>query len=104
MDKKLKDSLNEIPLSLYNMEWVEEAADKGFDEFKDLLKKTSSAWASAMLDDEHATRVIAMLYYSAFESALNTFLVQVLEDQLHEISLSMDELCKVFAGMKKKGE
>ena len=104
MDKKLKDSLNESPLSLYNMEWVEESADKGFDVFKDMLKKISSAWTNTMLDDKNATRALALLYYSAFESALNTFLTQVLEDHLNEIVLSMDELCKVTAQMKKKGE
>lgn len=102
MDKELKKKMNEIPLSLYSQKWVEQAADKGYKEFIEDIRK--SLVKDEVLEIPVVQKTLAVLYYSSFETALNVFLKQVLEDHLNEIVLSMDELCKVTAQMNKKGE
>lgn len=105
MDKKLKEKLNkESALKLYDKEWVEQAADKGFKQYFDTLKQCYSENVRPKLDDKAFAEHCAVLYYSAFEDSLNTFLMQVLEDNMHEVELALVELCKVTASIKEKNK
>ena len=105
MNKKLKEKLNKVSaLKLYDKEWVEQAADKGFERYFDILKQSYPENVRPKLDDKAFVEHCAILYYTAFEDSLNTFLMQVLEDNMHEVELAMDELCKVTASIKEKNE
>ena len=101
MENEIKEELG-TSCSLYKLEWVESAADKGYKEFVEDIRK--SLVKEDVLEIPVVQKTLAVLYYSSFETALNAFLKQVLEDHLNEIVLSMDELCKVTAEMRKKGE
>lgn len=101
MENEIKKEL-ETSCSLYKLEWVESSADKGYKEFIEAIRK--SLVKDDVLGIPVVQKTLAVLYYSSFETALNVFLKQVLEDHLNEIVLSMDELCKVTAEMRKKGE
>lgn len=103
MEKKLKEKLNKASaLKLYDKEWVEQAADKGFKRYFDILKQSYPENVRPKLDDKAFVEHCAVLYYTAFEDSLNTFLMQVLDDNMHEVSLAMDELFKVTASIIKK--
>lgn len=101
MDKKLKKKFTAFPTSLYDKEWVEKAADEGLEEFIETWNETQSVRLSKD-ENKSAYHMIAFLYYSAFESALQTFFQQVLEDSITDISLCMTEMCKVVAEIKER--
>lgn len=104
MDKKLKKKFTDFPLSLYNTKWVEKAADKGLKEFiKAWNDSAPSQKVRVSKNENEATyHMLAFLYYSAFENALNTFMTQVLEDSMAEIKLCVDELHKLHAEITEK--
>lgn len=87
---------------LYDHKWVEKAADKGWKDVIDNLEKSSPGFTKAMSD--HTINIFAVVYYSAFEDALNTFFAQCMEDTQTSISLCMDELLKITAEIKTKEE
>ena len=102
MNKKLKDKLNKLSIfKLYDNEWIEKAADDGFKRYFEALKQSYPENVRSKLDEKAFLEHTAVLYYTAFEDSLNTFFMQVLEDNMHEVSLAMDELCKVTATIKK---
>lgn len=101
MDKKLKKKFTAFPTSLYDKKWVEKAADKGLEEFIETWNETQSVRLSKD-ENKSAYHMIAFLYYSAFESALQTFFQQVLEDGMTDITLCMDELHKLHAEITDK--
>lgn len=97
MDKKTKQLFNAGPgRSLYDMKWVEKAATQGFEEYYKAL-------CESLPENENIGRSrhgISILYYSAFESALNTFYRQVLHDNLTEVEICMNELGQLTARIK----
>ena len=80
--------------SLYNNEWVQKAAEDGYNDF---LKTANDAIPNAARHIEHNNFMFELLYYTAFESALNTFIHQVLEDTMCHVELRLDELHKITA-------
>jgi len=99
--KKNEEARAAFP-NLYNHKWVERAADQGWKDTIDSLEETSPGFTKAMSD--HANNIFAVVYYSAFEKALNTFFAQCLEDTLTTCDLCMDKLRKVTAEIKTKEE
>jgi len=84
--------------NLYDMRWVEKAADEGWNEVMEGMKKTYPK--SKIYENESIVDLFATLYYSAFESALNTFFKQCLDDTMTSVEFCMDELRKVTASIK----
>ena len=80
--------------SLYNNEWVQKAAEDGY---KNFLKAANNANPNVAKHIEHNNFWFELLYYSAFEAALNTFIQQVLEDTKCNVELYLDELHKITA-------
>ena len=81
---------------LYEQRWVEKAADKGF---KDLIKgmEKIDPRLAEIAKKKDGYNVFAVIYYSSFEAALNTFFMQCLDDTLTTVRLTLDELQKVTA-------
>ena len=86
---------------LYEQRWVEKAADKGF---KDLIKgmEKIDQRLAEIAKKEDGYNVFAVIYYSSFEAALNTFFMQCLDDTLTTVRLTLDELQKVTAEISTK--
>lgn len=85
---------------LYDHKWVEKAADKGWKDVVDSLEKSTPGFKKAMT--ERVTNIFAVVYYTAFEKALNTFFAQCLEDTVTTCKLCTDELKKVTAEINTK--
>lgn len=108
MNKKLKEKLikknEELRVAfpnLYDQRWVEKAADEGFSDVVKSLKEIDPRLGEyAEKKDDY--NVFAILYYSAFESALNTFFMQCLDDSITSIELCINELQKVSAEIRTK--
>ena len=100
MDQISKRLLTSTPFgSFYNIEWIEQAATKGFDEFyKTFLASLPEKYKQ---NDTLLRHRISILYYTAFESALNIFLQQAIQDSLTDVELCLDELGKLTARIKK---
>ena len=98
MDKRIKKALTKNPLSMYNCEWVEKAATDGFKNILETWKKINPEDSDKM---EENTRGLAIIYYMAFEDALNTFFVQALDDTTTEVELCLNELNKITVEFKK---
>ena len=98
MNKKLKGKFTEWETSLYNLEWVEKAADDGYEEFLGIFNGSLKGTNRISKDNYH----FAMIYYAAFEHALNVFIQQVLEDGITSITLNLNELCKVTAAINER--
>ncbi len=99
MQKDVKEKLTKSGSSLYDREWIEKAADKGYNDF---LQAANAANPVAKNIIEKNNFWFEILYYSAFESALNTFIFQMLEDAMTEVNLCLDEFHKVTATVKDK--
>ena len=95
----MKDRLTNKPGSLYNQEWIEKTATEGYERMAETLKKESPTISAAV---ENYPWFFESIYYTAFEDALNTFILQVLEDELHNVSLCLDELHKITASIHTK--
>lgn len=107
MDKELKEKIianhKEMKAafpSLYDLDWVEKAADKGWERYKKDLMESMPEGARDLKGTPHVVEILAIVYYTSFEDALNTFFAQVLDDSITNIRLAMDELQKVTAEMK----
>lgn len=85
--------------SLYDQRWVEKAADEGWKEVVDGLSRQVDGFME-LAEGNSGTNILATLYYSAFENALNTFIKQCLDDSLTTVELCMNELQKVTASIK----
>lgn len=101
-DKDVLEKFKKHQSSLYNKEWVENAAKEGFGDFV----KTLQGAVNDKSRITKANRSLQLLYYGAFEHALNTFIRQVFDDQIKEMEFYLDELGKLTATFKetKKGE
>lgn len=89
--------------SLYSNKWVEDAADKGWKELVEELTKIDPKLGEVARRDE-GLNVFAIIYYTAFEDALNTFFMQCLDDSITSVKLAMDEFHKVTAEMQQDFE
>ena len=94
MKKKLKEKFTAFETSLYNLKWVEKAATDGYKEFLEIF---NDSIPNPDLRIKPENDRFAMIYYGAFEHALNTFFEQVLEDGMTQIELSIKEWDKVTA-------
>lgn len=93
---EIPEAITSLDYTLYNTDWVAEAAVKGWHRFRDLMKETAP-----MPMPDVAERPVSIIYYTAFEDALNTFLRQCLDDHLNEFELCLSELGKVTASLRK---
>ena len=108
MNKELKEKLikhsekmqGAFP-SLYSQRWVEKAADEGWKDVVDSLEESQPGFKKVM--HEKAGNIFEVVYYSAFEKALNTFFVQCLDDTITNCELCLNDLHKITAEIKKKG-
>ena len=108
MNKEMKKKLirknvenREAFPALYDQRWVEKAADQGFKDLVKDLKKTDPK-LGALAEAKDGYNVFAVIYYSSFEAALNTFFMQCLEDSITSVELCINELQKVTAQIKTK--
>ncbi len=88
---------------LYDIEWVEKTASEGWEEMVKGLEKAMPGFGK-MAGAEDGLNIFAVIYYSAFESALNTFFQQVLDDSLAQVEITMNELQKITACITTKTE
>ena len=108
MDKKLKEKLIKhheeqkaaFP-DLYDNEWVEHAADKGWKETVDGLCKTMPEFKK-IVENKSAIHMFEVFYYASFENALNTFFMKIMDDAITTVQLTMDEMQKVTAEIDTK--
>lgn len=87
--------------TLYDKRWVEKAADKGFKELVEGIKKVDPKLGE-IAERKEGYNVFAIIYYSSFEDALNTFFMECLDDTLTTCELVIDKLQKVTAEIKTK--
>ena len=107
MDKELKEKIiahhietkNAFP-HLYDCEWVEKAADEGWNRCKEGIIKSMPEVAGKA----KALEILAVVYYTSFEDALNTFYRECMEDMIANCELCMNEIQKVTAEMKELSE
>ena len=97
---KKKDRPEKGKLRIYNQEWIGEAAEKGFKRYYEALKESYPEDIRDKLDNPAFVHHNEILYYTAFEDALNTFFIGCMEDTVTELSLYVDELGKVTANLK----
>lgn len=108
MNKRLKKKLIEhneemraaFP-NLYDQKWVEKAADSGWKDLLENLERTSPRLAE-MAKRENEYNIFAVIYYSSFETALNTFFMQCMEDSITNCEILIDELNKATATITTK--
>lgn len=108
MNKKLKEKiikrnqdLRAAFPNLYDQRWVEKAADKGWKQLVKELKETDPR-IGELAEKQEGYNVFAVIYYSSFESALNTFFMQCLDDSLTEVQLMLNKLQEVTAEIKAR--
>ena len=94
--EEMKDSMP----SLYNMRWVEKAATEGWNQLIKDMEKMEPKLAEAARSQK-GYNVLAVIYFTSFENALNTFFSQCMDDTLTTVSLCLDELQNVTAEMKE---
>lgn len=99
--KKRNEEMRAAFPNLYDQRWVEKAADEGFKELVANLKKTDPKLGE-LAEAKGGYNVFAVIYYSSFEAALNTFFAQCLEDSVTSVGLLIDELQRVTAEIKTK--
>ena len=87
--------------NLYDKRWVEKAADEGFKSLIKDMEKIDPKLAE-FAKRENGYNVFAVIYYSSFEDALNTFFMECLDDTITNITLCVDELHKLSAEIKEK--
>ena len=108
MNKKLKEKLikhhEEMKAAfpnLYDQKWMEKAADEGWKDLVGNLEKTSPKLAECAKMKE-GYNIFAVIYYSSFEAAINTFFHQIMEDAITEIQVTLDKLQNMTAEIKTK--
>lgn len=98
--KKHEEMKDSMP-SLYNMRWVEKAATDGWNQLVKDMEKIEPKLAEAARR-QRGYNVLAVIYFSSFESALNTFFSQCMDDTITTVQLYVDELQKVTAEINEK--
>lgn len=101
MRKDLKKVLLEHNYHLYSEKWVEETATQGFERCMQALKQREPQIAASM---DKILWIFEVMYYTAFEDALNTFYLEVLKDDVSKIELYMDEMSEITAKILKHGK
>lgn len=101
MDKELKQKLNNSSIfpSLYDIEWVEETADKGYNKVIDALKDSIPGFDP---DDHRFSSLVSIIkitYYSSFEDALRQFKLKCLTDGVDNITNAFREFNEKVEGM-----
>ena len=99
LKKRNKEMRAAFP-NLYDQRWVERAADKGWKNVVNGLDEVQPGFKR--VTNERTVSIFEVVYYSAFEDALNTFFAQCLEDSLTEVQLQLDKLHKITAEIKEK--
>ena len=99
MEKELKEKFTAYKNSLYNEEWVVKAADEGYADFLEIFNDSIEKPDLRISKDNYR---FAMIYYGAFEHALNTFMRQVLEDQINKWELDIRDLTNIMAKLVKR--
>ena len=99
MRKDLKKKMLEHGYSLYQTKWVEETATDGFKKVMANLREREPEFAAIM---EKCLWPFEVMYYTAFEDALNTFILKCLEDDATKIELAMDEFGNIAAELETK--
>lgn len=99
LKKRSKEMRAAFP-NLYDQRWVERAADKGWKNVVNGLDEVQPGFKRVM--NERIVSIFEVVYYSAFEDALNTFFAQCLEDSSTEVQLQLDKLHKITAEIKEK--
>lgn len=89
MNKELKGKFTAFPTSLYNQRWVEKEADKTYKEFLEIFNNSIPDPSLRIKADNQR---FAMIYYGAFEYAMNAFFRQVLEDCMTQMELDIRDL------------
>ena len=97
MSEELKKKFTAFPTSFYNMEWVAQAATEGYEDFLKIFNEPLPSDKAIKPDNDR----FAMIYYGAFEHALNIMLKQVLNDTQTQIELDIRELENITAIMEK---
>lgn len=97
--KKHEEMKDSMP-SLYNMRWVEKAATDGWNRLIKYMEKMEPKLAEAARSQK-GYNVLAVIYFPSFESALNTFFHQCMDDSLASVQLFLDELQNVTAELKE---
>lgn len=88
--------------SLLDPQWIKENAEKSY---KDFWERVSKAYPEVGEKGMEALeRLSRVIFYAAYEDALNIFICQIMEDTMHEVSVCIDELGKLTAEIMKKGE
>jgi hypothetical protein len=87
--------------NLYDQRWVEKSADNGFKQLVKDFKKVDQRLGE-LAEAKSGYNVFAVIYYSAFEAALNTFFVQCLDDSITNCKLILDKFQKITAEIKTK--
>lgn len=92
----------EFKNSLLNPDWVKNNAEELFNIFwGDMSKIFPQVPQEGLTELEHLLKIT---FFSAYESALNDFVLKVMKDNVHEVALAIDELSKLTVKIKKKGE
>lgn len=106
MNKKLKEKLIQnnkemraaFP-NLYDLRWVEKAADKGWKELIETMRDVEPKYAE-IAERQKGYNVFAVIYFTAFENALNTFFAQCLDDTITSVELDIRKLENIKAQIK----
>lgn len=98
--KKHEENKEAFP-RLYEQRWVEKAATDGWNQLVKDMKKIDPKLAEAARSQK-GYNVLAVIYFSSFESALNTFFSQCMDDTITTVQLRVDELQKVTAELEEK--
>ena len=86
---------------LYDLRWVENAATKGFKDLTEKLEKVDPRLGAAARQKQ-GYNVLAVIYYTAFENALNTFFHQCMEDTMQNVDICLDELQNITATIRQE--
>ena len=99
MRKDLKEKLLAHKHTLYDKKWVEDTATEGFERLMKGMHEKEPELASAV---EKCLWPFEIMYYTAFEDALNTFFIQCIGDEVTKVSLYLDKFHKITASFCKK--
>jgi len=101
MDKKIRELFLQHGSVLYNKEWVEKVADEGFDDFISIFNESLEGENAKYRITRECNFRFGLLYYGAFEHAVNMIIHQIMKDNNTELEFYMEQLNKVVAIIKK---
>lgn len=98
--KKHEENKEAFP-NLYDQRWVEKAATDGWNRLVKGMEKMAPELAKYAREKE-GYNIFAVIYYTSFENALNTFFMQCMDDSIANVQLILDEFQKVSAEIREK--